>query len=59
MKQTIIMKIVQTKNNNLKSNYKAYITHRGRNQYDEKKIITLKSKHNSRLAKQTHNPKAY
>ena len=51
-KQTLIMKNVQTKNNNLKSNYKAYITHQGRNQYDEMKIITLKSKHNSKLAQQ-------
>ena len=29
----------------------------GRNQYDEKKIITLKTKHNSRLAKQTQQSK--
>ena len=47
------MKNVQTKNNNLKSNYKATSNIGGRNQYDEKKIITLISKHNSRLAKQT------
>ena len=59
MQQTIIMKNVQTKNNNPKSNAK-HISHiGGRNQYDEKKIITLISKHNSRLAKQTHNLKAY
>ena len=53
------MKNVQTKNNNLKSNYKAYITHQGRNQYDEMKIITLKSKHNSNLHNNHNNPKAY